>query len=179
VIFFSKANKKTRQKGACMSTKKSETPVVSRKKFMQIVIGGVGGIIASGFGIPGIAYVISPALQVKVENWILLGSTKDVKIGQPTLYRATVERKTGWVSDIADYTVYILSNYGKDFKAISNVCTHLGCRVRWSEDEQVFHCPCHDARFDKDGAVLSGPPPRPLDEVTIKIEEDKIYMYGG
>jgi Rieske Fe-S protein len=162
-----------------MSTKKLETPIVSRKGFMQTVIGGVGGIIAVGFGIPGIAYVVSPALQEKVESWILLGPTSEVKLGQPTLFRATIERKSGWVSDIAEYSVYILSENGQNFKALSNVCTHLGCRVRWAEDEQVFYCPCHDARFDKEGSVLSGPPPRPLDEVTIKIEDDKIYMFGG
>jgi len=162
-----------------MSTIKSETPVVSRKNFMQTVIGGVGGIIAIGFGIPGIAYVVSPALQEKVESWILLGPTSEVKLGQPTLFRATMERKSGWVSDIAEYSVYIRSDDGQNFKALSNVCTHLGCRVRWQEDEQVFHCPCHDAKFDKDGMVLSGPPPRPLDAVTIKIEDDKIYMFGG
>lgn len=162
-----------------MSTEKPETPVVSRSDFMRTVIGGIGVIIAAGFGIPGIAYIVSPALQEKVESWILLGSTSDVKIGQPTLFRATVERKTGWVSDTAEYTVYVRSDDGQNFKAISNVCTHLGCRVRWTEDEQAFYCPCHDARFDKDGKVLSGPPPRPLDNVTIKIEEDKIYMFGG
>ena len=161
-----------------MSNKKTEN-TVGRKGFMQIVIGGISGIIAAGFGIPGIAYIVSPALQEKVESWILLGSTNDVIIGEPTLFRTTVERKNGWVSDIVDYTVYILSDDGVNFKALSNVCTHLGCRVRWTEDEQVFYCPCHDAKFDKAGEVLSGPPPRPLDEVTIKIEEDKIYMYGG
>ncbi|NOG74952.1 MAG: ubiquinol-cytochrome c reductase iron-sulfur subunit [Chloroflexi bacterium] len=158
---------------------KSENSEISRRDFMKVAIGASGAVIAAGFGIPGIAYIVDPALQEKVENWILLGPIKNVKIGQPTLFRATVERKTGWVSDIAEYAVYVYSEDGQNFKALSNVCTHLGCRVRWVEDDQVFHCPCHNARFDKDGKVLSGPPPRPLDEVTIKIEDDKIYMLGG
>ncbi|MGE5072077.1 MAG: ubiquinol-cytochrome c reductase iron-sulfur subunit, partial [Anaerolineae bacterium] len=40
---------------------------------------------------------------------------------------------------------------------------HLGCTVSWKEDAQAFLCPCHDAKFSKEGVVLGGPPPRPLD----------------
>ncbi|CAG1016415.1 menaquinol-cytochrome c reductase iron-sulfur subunit [Anaerolineales bacterium] len=167
-----------------MSTEKSkkekqEPADVSRRDFMKMVIGASGAVIAAGFGVPGVAYIIDPAIQEKTENWILLGSIENVKIGQPTLLRATVERKSGWVSDFAEYLVYVYSEDGQNFKALSNVCTHLGCRVRWSEDNQAFLCPCHDAKFDKAGDVVSGPPPRPLDEVTLKIEDDKIYMLGG
>lgn len=162
-----------------MSTEKPAPPSISRRDFMRTAIGAIGAIITAGFGIPGIAYIVGPALQEKVEDWILLGSTGNVKTGEPTLFRATVETKTGWVSDTVEHAVYVSSDDGQNFKALSNVCTHLGCRVRWVEDEQVFHCPCHNAQFDKDGKVLSGPPPGPLDEVTVKIEEDKIYMMGG
>ncbi|HIC88266.1 MAG TPA: ubiquinol-cytochrome c reductase iron-sulfur subunit [Anaerolineae bacterium] len=118
-------------------------------------------------------------MQGKVENWILLGSAGSIEPGRPTLFRATVERKTGWVSDTVEYAVYVRTDDGQNFRALSNVCSHLGCRVRWIEDQQVFLCPCHNGRFDQDGKVVSGPPPRPLDEVTIKIEEDQLYMLGG
>jgi Rieske Fe-S protein len=39
----------------------------------------------------------------------------------------------------------------------------------------VFLCPCHDASFDVEGAVLDGPPPRPLDRYAEhRVTEDGI-----
>jgi nitrite reductase/ring-hydroxylating ferredoxin subunit len=43
---------------------------------------------------------------------------------------------------------------------ISTRCTHLGCRVRLAGEE--LRCPCHRGRFDLTGALLGGPPSRPL-----------------
>lgn len=45
-------------------------------------------------------------------------------------------------------------------RAMSAVCTHLGCTVR-SEGEG-FVCPCHGSRYDHEGHVVSGPAPDPL-----------------
>ena len=42
------------------------------------------------------------------------------------------------------------------------LCTHQGCEVPWRDGDAEFHCPCHDARYDRTGVVTSGPAPRPL-----------------
>jgi cytochrome b6-f complex iron-sulfur subunit len=48
------------------------------------------------------------------------------------------------------------------FRALSAVCTHLGCITRYRPDERIITCPCHGSRFGLDGEVLAGPAPRPL-----------------
>ena len=64
----------------------------------------------------------------------------------------------------------------REVKAISTVCTHLGCTVFWQKDRQEFFCPCHNGRFDKNGVVLEGPPPAPLDLYPVEIDGDNVFV---
>lgn len=46
-------------------------------------------------------------------------------------------------------------------RALSLVCTHLGCIVQRQENGN-FTCPCHGSRFDAEGRVVQGPAPSRL-----------------
>jgi glycine/D-amino acid oxidase-like deaminating enzyme/nitrite reductase/ring-hydroxylating ferredoxin subunit len=41
--------------------------------------------------------------------------------------------------------------------ALNPVCTHAKCIVQWNNTEKSWDCPCHGARFDCHGNVLTGP----------------------
>ncbi len=61
--------------------------------------------------------------------------------------------------------------------AYSAICTHLACTVRFSDEPMAgapyahIHCPCHAGMFDprRGAEVISGPPPRALPQLAIKL----------
>lgn len=157
-----------------------EKDKLSRRNFLAIATGAIGGLIGIIMAIPAVAYVVGPALQRRTaENWVRLGPTSKVELGNPTLFKTIVESQTGWIVSEEEISVYVLSEDGREFIALSNICTHLGCRVRWIADQGQYFCPCHNAAFDKAGLVIAGPPPSPLDRYETKVEDDQLYILLG
>jgi menaquinol-cytochrome c reductase iron-sulfur subunit len=158
----------------------SEDNQVSRKNFMEIAIWSIGGVIALGMTIPAIAYLVGPAIRKAQEQvWLRLGSVLKVEIGVPTLFKVKVQQRTGWIVNEEEISVYVLTEDGRNYIAMSNICTHLGCRVRWIAEQNSFFCPCHNAIFDQEGGVVSGPPPEPLERYEVKVEDNQLYILGG
>jgi cytochrome b6-f complex iron-sulfur subunit len=58
--------------------------------------------------------------------------------------------------------VLVMRLEDQQFRALSLKCTHLGCTVRWDNEEQQLRCPCHGSRFKDDGSVVKGPAKRAL-----------------
>ena len=157
----------------------SQEGKVDRRDFMKVVIAGISGVIGAAIGLPAIAYVVGPALKKATDTWIRLGTVNKVELSTPTLFKTTVETQTGWIKADEEFSAYVLTENGQDFVAISNICTHLGCRVRWIPDKDGFYCPCHNGVFAKDGTVISGPPPRPLDRFESKVEDGILFVKRG
>lgn len=157
----------------------SQKSKMGRRDFMKTVIAGISGVIGAAIGLPAIAYVVGPALTKAADTWIRLGAVSKVELGNPTLFKTIIETQTGWINAEEEFSAYVLTENGQDFVAISNVCTHLGCRVRWIPDEEGFYCPCHNGVFAKDGTVISGPPPRPLDKFESKVEDGVLFVKRG
>lgn len=157
-----------------------EKDQLSRRNFLAIATGAIGTVIGVVMAIPAVAYVVGPALQRRTtQNWIRLGPTSKVEIGTPTLFKTIVESQTGWIITEEELSVYVLTEDGREYITLSNICTHLGCRVRWIADQEHYFCPCHNAAFTKIGSVESGPPPRPLDRYETKVEDEQLYILLG
>lgn len=55
-------------------------------------------------------------------------------------------------------------------RALNAVCTHEGCLVQYLPDQDIIWCACHNGRYDIDGRVISGPPPKPLDQYAVQVD---------
>ncbi|MEE8417650.1 MAG: Rieske 2Fe-2S domain-containing protein [candidate division Zixibacteria bacterium] len=62
------------------------------------------------------------------------------------------------------------------YVAFTAVCTHLNCTVQYRGDLGEIWCACHNAHFDLNGQVISGPPPSPLKEYRVAIKGDEIFV---
>ena len=119
---------------------------------------GIIGAAWAGWVAQGIVFPAPRATtgQIKLAlNDVPVGGTKPITYeGKPALVMRTTEGVT----------------------ALSMICTHLGCTVQWREGKQEFYCPCHDGLFDRDGGVISGPPPMPLEALPVKVTGNEILI---
>ena len=150
---------------------------VSRRNFIKGVTAVVGGLITTVIGVPTIAYLIDPALRESAkEAWIPIGKLEEMPVGTPTPFSFTRVQVNGWERTSTSHGGYIIrkSDDPKDLLILNSKCTHLACSVNWSDSDQVYLCPYHDAKFGKQGEVLDGPPPRALD----RYEEFRVTPEG-
>jgi len=152
---------------------------VKRRDFVNIVVVALGTVIGLVIGIPAIGYLIAPATKVQREEaWIPLGPLEAYPLNIPTLFSYTRTRINGWEKTVNSFGAYVWRHGGgeSELTVYSNMCTHLSCRVTWREDITAYFCPCHDGRFNKEGEVITGPPPEPLYEYETKVEEETLFI---
>lgn len=76
-------------------------------------------------------------------------------------------------------TAIMVRNHDGTYRAFGQKCTHLSCPVHYSKVNDRLECPCHEGGFDaRTGAVLYGPPPRPLDLIELEIHNGEIFATG-
>jgi nitrite reductase/ring-hydroxylating ferredoxin subunit len=65
------------------------------------------------------------------------------------------------------------------YAAFSQKCTHLSCAVYYEREQNRLACPCHQGFFSvADGAVLQGPPQRPLPRVALRVKDGQLIATG-
>jgi menaquinol-cytochrome c reductase iron-sulfur subunit len=151
---------------------------ISRRSFVTGVVTFLGSLIASVIGIPAIGYMISPGLQKRTsDEWVPIGKLDDIPMDIPVLSTFTRTTQVGWERSANTFGVYVIRKSDGELDIFSNVCTHLSCRVSWKDDQDAFVCPCHNGIFSKDGSIVSGPQPRPLDRYEYKIEDGTLLVH--
>ena len=70
----------------------------------------------------------------------------------------------------------LIRNADGSYRALTAVCTHLGCTVQYKAADKAIWCACHNGRYDLSGRNVSGPPPRPLEQYAVHESGDEIVV---
>lgn len=160
-----------------MGTEPGGVVAVGRRTFLRWAT-AIGGVLSAFLaGVPAARAFLSPTFRrTREEKWIRLGEVDQFDPDVPTKVDFVDAVSDAWVETRRLRNVWIYTEDGETFRVYNGRCTHLGCNYSLDEERNVFRCPCHTGFFDlKTGAVLGGPPPRPLDTLDVKVEDGILY----
>jgi glycine/D-amino acid oxidase-like deaminating enzyme/nitrite reductase/ring-hydroxylating ferredoxin subunit len=63
----------------------------------------------------------------------------------------------GAVVELDGEKIAVYADPAGKLRAVSAICTHLGCTVGFNPADVTWDCPCHGSRFSTDGTVIQGP----------------------
>jgi nitrite reductase/ring-hydroxylating ferredoxin subunit len=132
----------------------SEPDKLQRRQFLTLSLGWCSAIFALGASLAAAGRFLVPNVLYEPSRRFKALKPEDYSEGPTFLPNLRV----------------FLFRKGNSFRAVSAVCTHLGCTVNLSGNG--FHCPCHGSVFDQGGAVRSGPAPAPLTWFELTLSRD-------
>ncbi len=146
-----------------------------RRRFITVALGGIVAAIAGVIGVPLAGFFALPAVRRAERRWLEVGPVADFPEGRVTKALAKPLAAQVWPYETPRVALFVLNRGGEKFTLFHIHCTHVGCPVRWNVQAGRFFSPCHGGVFDRDGRVLAGPPPRPLDRHEYRVEKGILY----
>jgi len=130
-----------------------------RRRFVQAVLGTglVGSIVA--FLYPVLRYLM-PVVQEESMTAVTAAKVSELKLNSGRIFK------------FGNRPGLLIRTSAGAWKAFLAVCPHLNCTVQYREETQQIWCACHNGTFDLNGQVISGPPPRPLEEFQVNVRGD-------
>lgn len=124
---------------------------LSRRQLLQ---GGIGAAAGLAAGLIGASVVPRPS-----EPAATLGGDDDLVAGEGFWQEVArlVELPTGSAVrfSTAAFDGFVV-NDGGEVRALSSVCTHMGCTLQYRPEWEDLRCPCHGASFDLAGRLANG-----------------------
>jgi cytochrome b6-f complex iron-sulfur subunit len=140
-------------------TAPSETRKVTRREFVWYAWASSIALFMAGSTGATIAFAYPRFKEGEFGGKFYMGMVDEIEEGSVTVNR---EGK------------FFLVRAGTEFKALFQVCTHLGCLVRVTPEG--YACPCHGSKFARNGRLVASPAPRDMDEFLVEITEGEVWV---
>lgn len=122
---------------------------LTRRDLLRVGLGAAAGL-AAGAGAISILRPSGPAPLtgngrplVRDGEWVAVATRADLPEGAAVRF-----------STVA-FDGYVVNDAGT-IRALSSVCTHMGCTLAYRPDWQDLRCPCHGASFNLAGKLANG-----------------------
>ncbi|CAN5858850.1 menaquinol-cytochrome c reductase iron-sulfur subunit [soil metagenome] len=148
----------------------------SRRRFLNRLGVGLGGLTALLAGLPVVGFLFSPVRREDEHTWRPVGALGEFPVGETRMVRYLDPEPLPWAGFAARSGAWVRREGEDEFVGFSMYCTHTACPITWSEGANLFMCPCHGGTFHRDGRVAGGPPPRPLDRFDIRVQDGQVWL---
>ena len=122
---------------------------LTRRDLLRVGLGAAAGL-AAGAGAISILRPSAPAPLtgngrplVRDGEWVAVATLADLPTGAAVRF-----------STVA-FDGYVVNDAGT-IRALSSVCTHMGCTLAYRPDWKDLRCPCHGASFNLSGELANG-----------------------
>jgi Rieske Fe-S protein len=146
-----------------------------RRRFLATVTTGILSVIGGILGVIGGGAVLS-STGGRQEDWLAAAALHDLPDNEPTAVTLSMMRQDGYREALQRRTIFLVKTGESDVAAFDATCTHLGCLVGWDAQAKVFKCPCHGGVFDRNGAVVEGPPPEGLTKILTRLDGTRVLV---
>ncbi len=138
--------------------------VETRRSVVRWLLGG--GLMSSlaAFFYPVIRFMSPPQVAEASVNEAVACKIQDLR------------PNSGRIVRFGSRPVLLIRSSETEWRALSAVCTHLNCTVQYREESRQIWCACHNGLYNLNGAVVSGPPPKPLEEYTVRLRGDEVVV---
>jgi menaquinol-cytochrome c reductase iron-sulfur subunit len=156
--------------------------LINRRSFLGVLLGFGAVVVGAALSVPLLRFALHPLFTATTKtDWSDIGKIEEfASLKAPIKKLITVDQRDGWRKIVSEKAIYVLPAKDGVLRVLSPICPHLGCSIPWIEAKQQFICPCHTAIFTLDGAHVSGPSPRSMDDLESKVEEGVLkvrYQY--
>jgi len=158
-----------------MENENKDKTTLDRRAFFKRGAGFLSGAAAILCGIPLVGSLFNSGSSNK-KDFIEVTGLDALSTGEPKRIFFSEEVTDAFIVEPATSDVWVIKHSETDVTAFSPICPHLGCSYDWQPSQKQFVCPCHASVFSTDGKVVSGPSPRGLDTLPVKIENGKLML---
>jgi len=153
--------------------------MVTRRRFLSRISLALSGLAGAVVGVPIVAYLLSPLLNPGPNLWRNVGPVDAFKVGETVQVAIDEPSPLPWAGQTARTAAWLRRDDATTFTAFSVHCTHLGCPVNWRPGSGLFLCPCHGGVYYANGAVAGGPPPFPLFQHSVRVQNGAVEILTG
>lgn len=151
---------------------------MSRRQFLSYTLGGTTAFMVGGTVLPMVRFAVDPLLAKGGESALVKVIEESKVTAEPQEVKFKVRQVDGWYKSETEKVAWISRDASGAVFALSPVCKHLGCTVFWNtHGKNEYDCPCHDARYSKDGKNITVAN-LPLDEYVVDIQDGFVYLGG-